>query len=112
MKLHRSKKASQFVRDLIFIVLHKMLVVEDLNDVKRRPDQPRPNGWGRIASHEVTDILEHMWERGTSDQTYYAPSKQKTEFTKPRRSVISFTGTRDELKKDIYAQYRQAKAKS
>lgn len=87
-----------------------MLVVEEFGDVTRCPDERRADSGGRITSREVKERLDEMVQQSKMDATYYLRSKPMTEFKRPRRSVISFRGTPEELKGEISAIHGQVKA--
>lgn len=108
--LHRSRKASQFVRDLISLVLHHMLVVESLPSVTN-PHRRRVGGSPlRMASDKVRDRVKRMIEDGRRNPAYYVPSKPEKDFRYPKPSRLHFPMTAEKLKDDILTRHAAVKA--
>lgn len=111
MDLYNSKGSSPFVRDVIDLVINRMLVVELAHCLNRHQYPKETKETCRISSRVASEILGGMLKMEQRNPRYFQPSSVEKP-VKYKKEPIVIKTTLDQMKMDVIGRKQESELES
>ncbi|CAI4214490.1 unnamed protein product [Parascedosporium putredinis] len=104
--LYNSKHSSSFVRDVINLVINRMLVVEPFDCLNQHQYPEKTKATCRISSSVASEILGGMLDMGNRSENYFQPSSVEKSVEYSKEPIVIKT-TLKQMRQDVLDRSRE-----